>query len=105
MAWGAAWADTGRVFTREDGTDLHPTRVSEQLDALVRGRACRASAFTTCATGILHAALPAGVNPKVGQERLGHGSVTFTLDRYSHAVPAMQEDAAETVARLIGPHP
>jgi hypothetical protein len=31
--------------------------------------------------------------------------VAFTLDRYSHAVPAMQEDAAETVARLIGPHP
>jgi hypothetical protein len=29
-------------------------------------------------------------------------SVAYTLDRYSHVVPAMQEDAAETVASLLG---
>jgi len=54
-----------------------------------------------CAT---HAtmALQAGVHPKVVQERLGHSSVAFTLDKYSHAIPAMQEDAAQTVARLVG---
>jgi integrase len=50
-------------------------------------------------------ALAAGVNPRVVQERLGHSSVAFPLDRYSHVVPAMQEDAAETVARLIGLDP
>ena len=33
---------------------------------------------------------------------MGHSSVAFTLDRYSHVVPAMQEDAAATVARLVG---
>jgi integrase len=44
----------------------------------------------------------AGVHPKVVQERLGHSSVAFTLDRYSHAIPAMQADAAATVARLVG---
>jgi integrase len=47
-------------------------------------------------------ALQAGVHPKVVQERLGHSSVAFTLDRYSHAIPAMQRDAAATVARLVG---
>jgi integrase len=46
-------------------------------------------------------ALQAGVHPKVVQERLGHSSVAFTLDRYSHAIPAMQRDAAATVARLV----
>ena len=47
-------------------------------------------------------ALQANIHPKVVQERLGHSSVAFTLDQYSHAIPAMQEDAAETVARLVG---
>ena len=47
-------------------------------------------------------ALQAGVHPKVVQERVGHSSVAFTLDRYSHAVPAMHEDAARMVARLVG---
>ena len=35
------------------------------------------------------------------QERLGHASTAITLDVYSHAIPAMQEDAAATVAALI----
>lgn len=45
--------------------------------------------------------LRAGVHPKVVQERLGHSSIAITLDTYSHAVPAMQEDAAARVAALI----
>ncbi len=45
--------------------------------------------------------LKAGVHPKVVSERLGHATVAFTLDRYSHAVPGMQEDAAEKIAGLI----
>lgn len=47
-------------------------------------------------------ALQAGIHPKVVQERLGHSSVAFTLDKYSHAIPAMQEDAAAVVAALVG---
>ena len=27
-------------------------------------------------------------------ERLGHATVSITLDTYSHAIPAMQEEAA-----------
>ena len=46
-------------------------------------------------------ALAVGVHPKVAQERLGHSTVAFTLDVYSHAVPALQEEAAERVAPLF----
>ena len=35
-----------------------------------------------------------GINPKVVQERLGHSSISVTLDIYSHVVPGMQELAA-----------
>ncbi|HZI91443.1 MAG TPA: tyrosine-type recombinase/integrase, partial [Thermoleophilaceae bacterium] len=49
-------------------------------------------------------ALAAGVNPKVVSERLGHASVSFTLDTYSHVMPGMQQDAADTVARLVLGH-
>ena len=37
----------------------------------------------------------AGVNPKVVSERLGDAMVGFTLDRYSHLLPGLQEEAAE----------
>ena len=34
-------------------------------------------------------------------ERLGHASVAFTLQTYSHVIPGMDKDAAATVADLI----
>jgi integrase len=46
-------------------------------------------------------ALQAGVHPKVVSERLGHATVSFTLDTYSHVMPGMQEDAAARVASLV----
>jgi integrase len=46
-------------------------------------------------------ALQAGVSPKVVSERLGHASVSFTLDVYSHVLPGMQEDAAAKVTSLV----
>jgi len=45
--------------------------------------------------------LQAGVHVKIVSERLGHSSVTITLDTDSHAIPGLQRDAAEKVAALI----
>jgi len=45
--------------------------------------------------------LQAGVHPKVVSERLGHATVSITLDVYSHAIPALQESAASLVADLV----
>ena len=34
-----------------------------------------------------------GAKPKVISEALGHSSVAFTMDTYSHIISGMQEDA------------
>ena len=34
-------------------------------------------------------------------ERLGHANVGIALDTYSHAIPAMQEEAAAPIAGLV----
>jgi len=52
----------------------------------------------TCATLLLLADTPA----KVVSERLGHGSITLTLDTYSHVLPTMQRRAADVMGRLLG---
>ncbi len=41
--------------------------------------------------------LMAGIHPKIAQERLGHSSITTTLDLYSHVTNTMQEDAAKAL--------
>ena len=44
---------------------------------------------------------PVGIHPKIVSERLGHGTVSITPDAYSHAIPAMQEEAAALIVGLM----
>ena len=39
-------------------------------------------------------------HPKVVSERLGHSSITLTLDTYSHVLPTMQEATTQMLERL-----
>jgi len=41
------------------------------------------------------------IGTKVVSERLGHATISITLDTYSHAIPAMQEEAATLIAGLV----
>jgi len=53
----------------------------------------------------LHATalLVAGVHPQVVSERLGHASVAFTLETYSHVLPPLHHEAArQGEAALLG---
>jgi integrase len=45
--------------------------------------------------------LTSGVHPKVAQERLGHSSITTTIDLYSHVLPGMQEEAVGRVDQAM----
>jgi len=42
-----------------------------------------------------------GVHPKVVAERLGHSKVNITLDTYSHVLPSMQRQAADSLNQLV----
>jgi integrase len=39
--------------------------------------------------------LPANVHPKVVQERLGHSTISLTLDTYSSLLPDIQDEVTE----------
>ena len=42
-----------------------------------------------------------GVNIKVISERLGHSTITMTLDTYSHLMPDMQETAVKSMEKMF----
>lgn len=46
--------------------------------------------------------LEAGVQPKVVQERLGHETISITMDLYSHVMPTVQKAAVAVFASLLG---
>ena len=99
--WGDAWSDTGLVFTQENGEALHPDWVSKVFRATVKVAKLPQIRLHDLRHTHATLALRAGVHPKVVSERLGHATVAITLDTYSHAIPAMQEEAAERVAALV----
>ena len=70
---------------------------SLSLDAAARAYYWTALAVVVSST----LALAAGVHPKVISERLGHASITITLDTYSHVLPGMQEDAVAVFDSLL----
>ena len=46
-------------------------------------------------------ALLRGAKPKVISEALGHSSVAFTMDTYSHIISGMQEDMMALLDEVI----
>jgi len=42
-----------------------------------------------------------GAKPKVISEALGHASVAFTMDTYSHIIEGMQEDAIALLDEVL----
>jgi integrase len=98
---GDAWRDTGLVFAKEDGEAIHPEVASRFFRQAVR-RAMLLE-IGLCDLRHTHAtlALRAGIHPKVVSERLGPATLSITLDTYSHAIPALQEEAAALIAGLV----
>lgn len=103
MAFAGHYAGHGLVFARPDGSPIHPQVLSDRFDRLVQSARLPRIRFHDLRHTHATIALQAGVHPKVVSERLGHSTVAFTLDVYSHAVPHMQAEAAAQVASLVVP--
>lgn len=101
--WTAAgaWEEHGLVFTQRNGRPLDPDHFSQDFVRLSKEAGLPRIRLHDVRHSHATLLLAAGVNPKVASERLGHHSVAFTLDVYSHVVPGMQAEAAEKIADLI----
>jgi integrase len=84
------------VCTRADGSRIRPNAITIDFWRLAKRLGLNVH-YHSLRHGHATALLIAGVHPKVAQERLGHHSVAFTLDRYSHTIARLHDDAAAKV--------
>jgi len=101
LAWGAAWTDTGYMFTSEDGLAVHPERITVLFGRLVASAGLPKLRLHDLRHTSASLMLVAGVHPKIVSERLGHSSISITLDLYSHVIPGLQAEAAEKLGEMI----
>jgi integrase len=99
--WDEAYSDSGYVFTREDGSALHPYAVSKAFRSHVKAAALPAIPLHSLRHTYATLALSSGVNPRIVSGRLGHSTVALTLDIYSHVLPQADAEAATQIAALL----
>ena len=90
-----------RVFTSDLGEPLRPNSVGQAFRRLVQEAGVPVIRLHDLRHTHASHLLMAGINIKVVSERLGHASVSFTLDTYGHVMPGQQAEAAAAAAALL----
>jgi len=100
---GVRQSSDSLVCARADGAPMLPTSLTHEF-AKVASRAADVPRVRFHDLRHSHATqlLLAGVHPKIAQERLGHSSISVTLDLYSHVTATMQEEAASKLDAAYG---
>jgi integrase len=101
--------DDALIFGDLEGKHQHPERFSRRFSEQLAH--CRRQLGEDAPPAIRvhdlrhsHASLllAAGVPVKVVSERLGHATVTITMEIYQHVMPGMQAEAAAKFAAIVG---
>lgn len=94
---GSEYEDAGIVCAERDGFPMNPGRLSKTFLEIVRKTGVPRVRFHDLRHTHATLLLQQSINPKVVSERLGHASVSITLDTYSHVLPGMQAEAARKI--------
>lgn len=100
---GASYSQENLVFATVQGSPLNIRNLTQRHFKPILLQAGLTQGIRlydlrhTCATLLLGA----NVHPKIVSERLGHASITLTLDTYSHVLPTMQQGASDKLERIL----
>ncbi len=101
LEWGEAWEKTGRIFTRENGAELHPAWVSELFEELTYEAGLPPIRLHDLRHVAASIAFAAGADMKIVSAMLRHSSTGITSDTYTSILPELAHSAAEASAALV----
>ncbi|MGN6763145.1 MAG: tyrosine-type recombinase/integrase [Leifsonia sp.] len=100
--WGqAAYTESGRVFTYENGEQLKPDYVSGLFDSIVAKAGLRDIRFHDLRH--IHASMLIAKNVPLAvvSKRLGHSTISVTSDLYGHMLRDANRQAADAVSEML----
>ncbi len=89
------------VFANVEGKPLDPGVLTHNFARIVKRAGLENVRFHDLRHTFASLMLLRGAKPKVISEALGHASVAFTMDTYSHIIEGMQEDAMALLDGVI----
>jgi integrase len=101
FAAGAAWTDSGLVFTTGSGTPIDPRNVNRSWYSVRRrvglGSVRLHDLLHSCASFLL----AAGASPRTVMKTLGHSQIGLTMNTYTHVLPDIERTAVDAAAETI----
>jgi integrase len=91
--------DDTHVVTRTDGEPIQPRSLTHAVSAFLEPWGITMHKLRHSHASHL---LASAIHPKIVQERLGHSSISITIDTYSHLMPNMQSEAAAAIDVALG---
>ena len=100
---GSLWQNHGLIFTTEMGSPIYTNNLRKRhfKPALKRAGLPEKVRLYDLRHTMATLLLSSNEHPKIVSERLGHSSITLTLDTYSHVLPDMQKGAVEKLENLL----
>ena len=89
------------LFCEPNGKPLKPNTIGQHWTRLLRRLNYPHIRFHDLRHTHASWMLKKGVSPKVIQERLGHSTISTTLDIYSHVTPGMQQQAVKIFDKIL----
>jgi|TARA_B100000315_G_scaffold82777_1_gene75859 integrase len=89
------------VFGTHEGKPFNPSVLSHDFGRMVKRIGLEGVRFHDLRHTFASLMLLRGAKPKVISEALGHASVAFTMDVYSHIIEGMQEDAMALLDEVL----
>jgi integrase len=101
--WSEGYTDHGRVFAREDGSDLTPSQVTKVFTRLTTSARLRQVRLHDLRHGAASLMLAGGADIAVVSKRMGHSSIRVTADVYGHLLAGVGRKAADAAEALVRP--
>ena len=89
------------VFSNAEGEPIDPYSLSHAFAKIARRAGLQNVRFHDLRHTFASLMLLRGAKPKVISEALGHASVAFTLDTYSHIIEGMQSEAMALLDEIL----
>jgi integrase len=91
------------VFSTPQGAPLRPNTITRAWGILAAKAGVNPIRLHDARHTHASLMLKQGIHPKIVQERLGHSTISITLDLYSHVAKGLQEAAARSFDTLVNP--
>ncbi len=98
---GAAWQDSGLVFTSPIGTALDYSNLRRSFRALLKAAKLPLTKIHNMRHTAATLLLAQGCDPRTIMSVLGHSQISLTMNTYAHVLPQLTQDAAHRMNAVL----